>query len=409
MADPLPAVSPFQLTTQHMDDTNPILSPLTPAAAAPAAAASESVPTSGPAPQKAPRRLPRDGKLRIGITEGDINGVGLELILKAFAEPEMLNLCAPVIYGHTKVLSGVRKALNLETPFSEIITAVDAETGTLSVINCSDTDYAVHWGKAETQAGTAAREALERATGDLAAGRIDALVTAPVNKATIQSDDFRFTGHTEYLESRLADEGREALMILSNELVRVALVTTHLPISEVAFAITQERIERKATLLYETLQRDYGLTSPRIAVLGLNPHCGDDGLIGHEEQEYIIPAIESLREAGVPCFGPFPADGFFGAGSYRQFDAVLAMYHDQGLAPLKALSMEGVNYTAGLTAVRTSPDHGTAYDIAGRGIADPASLRQAIYAAIDIVRHRDAYDAAHADPLPKIYQSRRER
>ncbi len=390
-----------------MDDTISSTPPVTTDAAEPADAQPAAI--AAPKRPQATQQLPRRGKLRIGITEGDINGVGLELILKAFAEPEMLNLCAPVVYGHTKVLASVRKTLSLETPFSEIITAVDAEPGTLSIINCSETDFAIHWGKAETQAGTAAREALVRATGDLAAGRIDALVTAPINKATIQSGDFQFTGHTEYLQSRLADEGDEALMILSNELVRVALVTTHLPISEVATAITQERIERKATLLYEALQRDYGLTSPRIAVLGLNPHCGDDGLIGREEQEYIIPAIESLREAGVPCFGPFPADGFFGAGSYRQFDAVLAMYHDQGLAPLKALSMEGVNFTAGLCAVRTSPDHGTAYDIAGRGIADPASLRQAIYAAIDIVRNRDAYDAAHADPLPKIYQSRRER
>ena len=257
-------------------------------------------------------------------------------------------------------------------------------------------------------AGTAALKALECAVRDYKAGLFDVLVTAPINKNNIQGEGFNFCGHTEYIEER-AGEGSKSLMILFENSLRVALLTTHLPVKDIAAAVTKERIKEKATIFFNSLKRDFRVANPRIAVLGLNPHAGDDGLLGTEEKDIIAPAIEELSAEGVNVFGPYPADGFFGNGSYRAFDGILAMYHDQGLAPFKALSAGcSVNYTAGLPVVRTSPGHGTAYDIAGKGVADASSFRNAIYAAIDIFRNRNGYDEPLQNPLKKLYHERKD-
>ena len=254
----------------------------------------------------------------------------------------------------------------------------------------------------------AAFKALDRAMTDFRSGLYDVLVTAPINKSTIQNPDFHFPGHTEYIQTSLG-EGKKALMILMNETLRVALVTTHLPIKDVAKAISKEAIIERAKIFHEALRRDFRISCPRIAVLALNPHAGDDGLLGSEEKDVIIPAINELAAQGIQAFGPYPADGFFGAGTYERFDGVLAMYHDQGLAPFKTIALEsGVNYTAGLPIVRTSPDHGTAYDIAGQSRADANSLRQAIYTAIDVFRNRQNYDEPLQNPLPKLFHEKRE-
>ena len=349
-------------------------------------------------------------KVKVAITQGDINGVGIELILKVFADSEMLNLCTPVVYGHAKVFNFHRKALGLNTPYQIISTPDEAQEGRLNFVSCSDDETKVEFGRQSAESGHAAFMALESAVADVKSGKADVLVTAPINKASIQSTNFRFAGHTEYLQDRWTGGENEPLMVLCNDLMRVALVTTHLPISEVAYAITEERVTQKIRLLQEALTRDFRLSAPRIAVLALNPHGGDGGVLGHEEEEIIAPAVKTLSDTGVSCFGPFPADGFFGAGTYRLFDGVLAMYHDQGLAPFKALTTGGgVNFTAGLPFVRTSPDHGTAYDIAGQGVAQSDSFRKAVYSAIDIYRNRQSYDQAHAHPLSKLYQDRKEK
>lgn len=347
--------------------------------------------------------------LRVGITHGDTNGVGYEIIFKLFADGALLDLCIPIIYGASKVAAFHRKALNLNTNYRTISNATQAESGQLHLINCIDQEIKVEMGHGDAESGRAAFVALERATKDLKEGKIDVLVTAPICKSAIQSAEFKFAGHTEYLANRLGDDTTAPLMILANEVMRVALVTTHLPVAHVAENITKELIEEKIKTFYHSLRRDFLLSAPRIAVLGLNPHNGDDGVLGEEEQNIIAPAIQAASEEGIPVFGPYAADGFFGAAMYTHFDGVLAMYHDQGLVPLKTLSMDdGINFTAGLPFVRTSPDHGTAFDIAGKGIASENALRQAIYAAIDIYHHRVADDLAHANPLPKLYHERRE-
>ena len=344
----------------------------------------------------------------MAITHGDTNGVGYEVILKAFEDPQMLELCTPVIYGSPKVAAYHRNVLGLQTNFTIIEKAEDAKDGKLNLLTTFDEEVKIELGTPAKEAGEAALTALDRAMTDYRSGLYDVLVTAPINKKTIQSSLFHFHGHTEYIESCVGD-GSKALMILMNDALKVALVTTHLPIKEVADAITKEAIMEKAVILNQSLKRDFGLTKPRIAVLALNPHAGDDGLLGKEENEIIVPAIKELEGKGVLVFGPYAADGFFGSGNYRHFDAVLAMYHDQGLAPFKTLAQEnGVNYTAGLPIVRTSPDHGTAYDIAGKGVADAQSFREAIYTAIDIYRNRKRYDEAGAHPLPKLYHEKRD-
>lgn len=348
-------------------------------------------------------------KIRVAITHGDTNGVGYEIIFKVFADSAMLDLCTPIIYGSPRVAIFHRKALNLPTNFNTVQSADEAVDGKVNLVSCFDEEVKVDMGQPTAESGRAAYLALERAMEDYEKGYYDVLVTAPICKSAIQGEDFHFPGHTEFLQQRLSANGEEALMILMNDKMRVALVTTHLPISQVANAITEEAVENKLRLLHTSLRRDFLISEPRIAVLSLNPHAGDNGLIGNEEAESIVPAIQKLNEEGINCFGPYPADGFFGDAAYRKFDAVLAMYHDQGLAPMKALGMaDGVNFTAGLKLVRTSPDHGTAYDIAGKGIADENSMRQAIYKAIDIFRNRNFDDEAKVNPLREEYQNRRE-
>ena len=347
-------------------------------------------------------------KIRVAITQGDTNGVGYEVILKVFSDPNILELCTPIIYGSPKIASYHRKALNLEVPYTIINHAEEARDGRVNLLACFDDEIKIEMGQPSQEAGAAALKALDRAMTDYRSELYDVLVTAPINKATIQSPGFHFPGHTEYIETSVG-EGQKALMILMNETLRVALVTTHLPIKDIAKAITKEGIIEKATIFHKSLKRDFRISSPRIAVLSLNPHAGDNGLLGSEEKDIILPAIEELADKGIQAFGPFAADGFFGSGAYDHFDGVLAMYHDQGLAPFKTIALEsGVNYTAGLPIVRTSPDHGTAYDIAGKGIADENSMRQAIFTAIDVFRNRQFYDEPLQNPLPKLFHEKRE-
>ena len=328
-------------------------------------------------------------KLKIGITQGDINGIGYEVILKTLEDNRMVECCTPIVYGSPKVAAYHRKLTNVNINLNLIGKAEDANETRVNIINCCNDEVKVDLGKSTQQAGEAAFAALERATQDLKEGKIDALLTAPINKNNIQSAQFSFPGHTEYLEQLFGNAG-DALMVLANDSLRVAVVTGHVPISKVSSLLTTEKILSKLEQFYHSLQQDFGINKPRIAVLGLNPHAGDGGVLGSEEAEIIQPAIEQAREKGMICFGPMPADGFFGSQAYDHYDGILAMYHDQGLIPFKVLAMEnGVNFTAGLPIVRTSPDHGTAYDKAGKNQADCNSLRQALYMAIDIVKQRN--------------------
>lgn len=347
-------------------------------------------------------------KLRVAITHGDTNGIGYEIIFKTFSEPAMLELCTPIIYGSPKVAAYHRNALGIQGNFTIINSAAEAHNNKVNLLTTFDQEIKVDLGNPSKEAGMASLAALEKAMADYKEGLFDVLVTAPINKNNIQSDDFHFCGHTEYIEER-AGNGDKALMILLNDMLRVALVTTHLPIRDVAAAITKESIIEKATIFHNSLKRDFRISNPRIAVLALNPHAGDDGLLGREEQEVIIPAIKELSDNGIRAFGPYAADGFFGHESYTAFDGVLAMYHDQGLVPFKCLDLgNGVNFTAGLPIVRTSPDHGTAYDIAGKNMADESSFRNAIYLALDVFRNRIEYDEPFNNPLKKLYHEKRD-
>ena len=345
-----------------------------------------------------------ENKFKIGITKGDTNGIGWEIILKALADPRMTELFTPVVYGSPKAAAYYRNTVaEIEAfSFNPVASAAEARRGKANLVACGETaDIAP--GKPTPEAGRAAVEALCAAMRDLKAGHLDALVTAPFDKETVQADDFRYTGHTEYLAAEL--EG-EAMMILCSDVLRVGLVTKHIPVSEIARNITKERIVRDLGTLRRALIEDFGIVEPRIAVMALNPHAGDGGLLGREEQEIIRPAIVEAFSKGVLAFGPFAADGLFAGGGYAKYDGILAMYHDQGLAPFKSLSPDGVNFTAGLSAVRTSPDHGTAFDIAGKDKADPQSMRNAIYAAIDIAEHRRAWAEWTRNPLQRAERDR---
>lgn len=345
-----------------------------------------------------------ENKFKIGITQGDTNGIGWEIILKALADPRMTELFTPVVYGSPKAAAYYRNTVaEIEAfSFNPVASAAEARRGKANLVACGETaDIAP--GKPTPEAGRAAVEALCAAMRDLKAGHLDALVTAPFDKETVQADDFRYTGHTEYLAAEL--EG-EAMMILCSDVLRVGLVTKHIPVSEIARNITKERIVRDLGTLRRALIEDFGIVEPRIAVMALNPHAGDGGLLGREEQEIIRPAIVEAFSKGVLAFGPFAADGLFAGGGYAKYDGILAMYHDQGLAPFKSLSPDGVNFTAGLSDVRTSPDHGTAFDIAGKDKADPQSMRNAIYAAIDIAEHRRAWAEWTRNPLQRAERDR---
>jgi len=330
-------------------------------------------------------------KIKIGISIGDVNGVGLEVIIKTLADSRLYDYCTPIVYGHTKVASFYRRTTNVEelnfTVINHPSEALGKKDRKPSMINCWEEDVKIEPGVVNAAVGKYSFLSLEKATTDLVNGDIDALVTAPINKDTIQSEEFNFPGHTEYLQER--GGAGESLMFLVSDTLRVGVVTGHIPVSKVAESITGEKILAKLKLMDHSLRNDFWVRKPKIAVLGLNPHAGDNGLIGDEEQKVIIPAIEEARNANILAFGPYSADGFFANGSYLQFDAVLAMYHDQGLIPFKQIAFEsGVNFTAGLNFVRTSPDHGTAYDIAGKNQASEVSFREAIFTALHIVKHR---------------------
>lgn len=346
--------------------------------------------------------------IKVGITQGDINGIGYEVILKTFADIRMAEMCIPVIYGSAKVASFHRKAMELQpVSFNQINNAKDAVINKVNIINCINEDTKIEIGQSTAIAGEAAYKSLEKAVADLKNGLIDVLVTAPINKHNIQREEFHFPGHTEYLEERFGKDGDKSLMILIKDSLRIALVTGHIPLADVPKSLTKEKIMDAAMRFEASLKRDFRIGRPRIAVLSLNPHAGENGLLGTEENDIITPAIKELQDRKVLCFGPYPADGFFGAGEFAKFDGILAMYHDQGLAPFKTLAMEdGVNFTAGLPIIRTSPAHGTAYGIAGKNEASEESFRQAVYMAIDTFGNRMEFDKAHANPLKKLYVER---
>ncbi|MCM1076859.1 MAG: 4-hydroxythreonine-4-phosphate dehydrogenase PdxA [Bacteroides sp.] len=344
--------------------------------------------------------MEQDKKIRVGITHGDINGIGYEVLIKALSDVRIAELCTPVVYGSAKIANYYRRGMDLpEFKFFQIDSPDSAAPDEINIINVVGEDCKLEPGQPTAAGGQAALMALERAVSDLRNGLIDVLVTAPINKQTIHGEDFNFPGHTEYLQERIG-EGNQAMMIMCAENLRVALVTIHEAHSNVAGLLTAKGITDKIMTFNRSLIEDFGIHRPRIAVLSLNPHAGDAGVIGNEETEIIAPAIAEANKRRVLAFGPYPADGFFGSGAYTKFDGVLAMYHDQGLIPFKLIAGEtGVNFTAGLPYVRTSPDHGTAYDIVGQGIADEQSMREAIYTAIDIFRNRIREAEATANPL----------
>ncbi len=329
-------------------------------------------------------------KPRIGITLGDINGIGPEVVIKALHDNRLASLITPIIYGSTRVLSYYKKLMNLEEfNYGQTKGRGQYVPKTINVVNCWEEVIEINPGKPSKEAGKAALLALKQATLDLKEGLLDALVTAPIDKHTIHGDEFPFTGHTEYLADYFTT--KNYLMLMVSEGLRVGLVTEHVSIKEIAGFITPEQVEVKLKILEQTLRKDFGINKPKIAILGLNPHAGDNGLIGKEDETILKPLIQDWKNKGKLIFGPFPADGFFAAGSHTKYDGILAMYHDQGLVPFKLLAFEsGVNYTAGLPIVRTSPDHGTAYSIAGKNLAQEGSIRQAIYTAMDIATARQS-------------------
>ncbi|MDE6649243.1 MAG: 4-hydroxythreonine-4-phosphate dehydrogenase PdxA [Muribaculaceae bacterium] len=347
--------------------------------------------------------------IRVGITHGDFNGIGYEVIIKALDEEGMTELCTPVIFGSPEILNQIRKDLGTDTfRFTPMRKASDAQAGRINVVDVCPRGMELTPGHPAPEAGEAAVAALEAACDALEAGDIDLIVTAPINKKTVYSENFPFPGHTEYLARRLAEDSTKATMILFDDDIRVALVTTHKSIRDVPDSITKEAVVNTVRNLDAALRQDFRMDKPRIAVLSLNPHNGDNGLLGDEEIKEIEPAVAECVSDGILAFGPFAADGFFGTGEYSRYDGIVAMYHDQGLAPFKALAKEyGVNYTAGLKYVRTSPDHGTGYNIAGKNQADPTSMRQAIYQGIDLARNREKYRELTANPLQLVKQESR--
>ena len=327
--------------------------------------------------------------IKVGISIGDINGIGIEIILKTFADLRMLELCTPIIFASNKIISIHKKELNIDTQIHGIENISKAVSNKINLLNVWKESVIVEFGKETEEGGKYAFLSLQAAVKALQNNEIDILVTAPINKHNIQSDNFNFSGHTEYLEANL--EG-ESLMILMTDEIKIGLITGHIPIQKIAETITSELLINKINLLHNTLIQDFKIRKPKIAVLGLNPHCGDNGVIGTEDDEIVKPTLEKIQAEGKLVYGPYSSDSFFGSESYRNFDGILAMYHDQGLAPFKAISFgNGVNFTAGLNKIRTSPDHGTAYEIAGKCLANHNSFKQAIYTALDIYKSRKEY------------------
>ena len=327
--------------------------------------------------------------IRVGISVGDLNGVGVELILKTFEDKRMFDLCTPIVYASDKVISFYKKQLKYNYPINFVNSTENVQEDKLNVMKVWDETVELQPGVPTEISGKKAFESLAAATEALNNNEVDVLLTAPISKDNIQSNDFNFPGHTEYLESKI--EG-ESLMILMSEDIKVGLVTGHIPVSKIAETLTKELICKKINIMYASLVKDFGISKPRIAVLGLNPHCGDNGVIGKEDDELIRPILEEYQEKGQLIYGPYAADGFFGSQSYRKFDGVISMYHDQGLVGFKAISFgKGVNFTAGLSKVRVSPDHGTAFGIAGKGEADATSFQEALYTGISIAKKRNEY------------------
>lgn len=330
-----------------------------------------------------------DRKTVVGITQGDGNGIGYEVIIKALADERMLEICTPVIYGSSKLFGFYKKTVhNIDQINTNVINSVDdIKPKMVNIINCLPESVYVEPGQPTPESAKCAMKALECAVRDAKAGKIDVIVTAPFNKKAMNAEGFGFTGHTEFLEKQFGV--KEVVMLMVADQLKIAVATQHIPLRDVPKALNVEMLVEKLRLMKQSLEQDFAIYDPKIAVLGLNPHCGDGGLIGDEEQKIILPAVQEAQKQGIMAFGPYSPDGFFGLGNYSKFDAVLAMYHDQGLTPFKALAFElGVNYTAGLPVVRTSPDHGTAYELAGRDEADPRSMISAIYTAIDVFNKR---------------------
>ena len=339
--------------------------------------------------------------VKIGITMGDINGIGPEVIIKALSNPKILDYCIPVIYGSGKIMSYYKNIVKSDDfIFQQTRSGEKLHPGKIYVMNCWQENVTVSMGKVTETGGKYAWIALDQAIHDIQSSWIDGLVTAPIHKQAMQLAGFKYTGHTDYLAEKL--NAKEYMMMMAGQSMRIGLVTTHIPLNEVAVKITSSKIKSSIQVLHQSMQRDFGIDQPMLAVLGLNPHAGDGGVIGSEELNIIAPAIQEAKLQGITVFGPFSADGFFGSGQFKKFDGILAMYHDQGLIPFKALEFEtGVNYTAGLPVVRTSPDHGTAFDIAGQNQADPTSFRSALFGAMDIARQRKKYAEDRANPLNK--------
>jgi 4-hydroxythreonine-4-phosphate dehydrogenase len=349
-----------------------------------------------------------DNRIKIGITQGDTNGIGWEVILKTFINPMVTELCTPVIYGNRKAAEHYMSLVEITEELQPLkfyycTSAAEARYGAVNFVEVGDKELKIEPGKATTEAAKAAMAALEMAAEELNNGTIAAVVTAPISKESMNEAGFGFTGHTEFFEAKA--EGK-AMMIMCSEILRVALATIHIPVDKVSSSLSTEALVEQLTSLRETLKSDFGVVEPRIAVLSLNPHAGDGGLLGSEENDVIRPAINQAYSEGVLAFGPLSADGLFASGEYKKYDAILAMYHDQGLIPFKTLSPEGVNFTAALDVVRTSPDHGVAYDIAGKGVADAQSMLNALYAAIDIVRRRENYARWSRNPLERFERDR---
>ncbi|WP_159022172.1 4-hydroxythreonine-4-phosphate dehydrogenase PdxA [Formosa sp. L2A11] len=334
--------------------------------------------------------MKKEENIIVGISIGDLNGIGGEIVLKTFEDPRILEFCTPVIFASVKVMSFLKGHFKMDINFNGINHINQIVIGKINVINVWKENVSINFGKEDFKIGAYAIKSLAAATSALKDGAIDVLVTAPINKHNIQSEDFKFPGHTDYLAQQL--EG-DSLMFMITDFLKVGLLTDHVPVSEIANHITPELIESKINTVYKSLQQDFQISKPKIAVLGINPHTGDNGVIGVEDDTVLRPTLAKIKESGKLVFGPYAADSFFGSNNYKNFDAIIASYHDQGLIPFKTLSFgEGVNYTAGLNKVRTSPDHGTAFEIAGKGIANEESFKEALFAGIQIFKHRLEYE-----------------
>lgn len=339
----------------------------------------------------------RQNKIVVGISIGDLNGIGSEIILKTFEDSRMLDFCTPVIFSSVKLMSFFKKTYELELSLHGIDELDKIVHNKINVYNVWKDPVEIHFGKEDKKAGEYAISSLRAAVEALKKGQVDVLVTAPIHKSNVQSESFNFPGHTDYLAKELDGE---SLMLMLSEGLRVGLLTDHIAVKDVASNITRELIEKKISIINDTLVQDFGIDKPKIAVLGINPHVGDNGVIGYEDDDIVVPTLDNLRNNGTLVFGPYAADGFFGSRNYKNFDAVVAAYHDQGLIPFKTLSFgTGVNYTAGLSKIRTSPDHGTAFDVAGKNVADPESFKEAVFSAIKIFKTREEYLEISKNPL----------